>query len=118
MGQSWEGEMAPTLPPMTASRDARIADRSRHPKWKKSPLRIEMLECINCDKCIAYCPPQFGAIFKYGIDVVIVPELCSGCDKCLPVCPVNCILPFPEWATKGSPVEWWREPGGADDPYT
>ncbi len=61
------------------------------------PLRIEMLECINCDACLRHCPPQFGAIFNHGTDVIIIPELCSGCDKCLPACPVNCIYPFPEW---------------------
>ena len=43
-------------------------------------------------------PAQFGAIFNHGVDVVIVPELCSGCDKCLPACPVDCIYPDPEWS--------------------
>ena len=62
-----------------------------------------MSECINCDACLRHCPPQFGAIFNHGPDVVIIPELCSGCDKCLPACPVNCIYPFPEWEQAGLP---------------
>lgn len=102
---------------MTAARDARIAARQRNPKWKSPPLRIEVLDCIDCDVCIGHCPPQFGAIFRHGIDVVIVPELCSGCGQCLAPCPVDCILPFPEWAERPTPRSWWREPGGPDDPY-
>lgn len=102
---------------MTGSRDDRIAARARNPKWKNPPLRIEVLECINCDKCIAACPSRFGAIFTYGIDIVIVPELCSGCDKCLPVCPVDCILPHPGWAERPTPDAWWQHAGGANDPY-
>ncbi len=99
------------------SRVERIALRQRNPKWKNPPLRIEMLECINCDACLRHCPPHFGAIFNHGADVVIIPELCSGCDKCLPACPVNCIYPFREYETAGSPEEWWEEPGSALDPY-
>ncbi len=102
---------------MAGTRAERISQRSRNEKWKNPPLRIEMLECINCDACLRHCPPQFGAIFNHGPDVVIVPELCSGCDKCLPACPVNCIYPFPEWQEKGSPEEWWDEAGAATDPY-
>ena len=92
--------------------------RARNEKWKNPPLRIEMLECINCDACLRHCPPQFGAIFNHGPDVVIIPELCSGCDKCLPACPVNCIYPFPDWESRPA-----RRPsggtnaGGPDDPY-
>ena len=86
---------------MAATRADRIAERARNEKWKNPPLRIEMLECINCDACLRHCPPQFGAIFNHGPDVVIIPELCSGCDKCLPACPVNCIYPFPEWEAAG-----------------
>ncbi len=48
---------------------------------------------------------------------MIIPELCSGCDKCLPACPVNCIYPFEEWASVGSPAEWWSLPLSGDDPY-
>ncbi len=32
---------------VTTSRDARIDERIRNPKWKNIPVRIEMLECIN-----------------------------------------------------------------------
>ena len=88
---------------MGATRDERIEQRTRNPKWKNAPVRIEMLECINCDACLRHCPTQFGAIFNHGPDVVIIPELCSGCDKCLPACPVNCIYPFPELAGRGCP---------------
>jgi len=96
---------------MGATRAERIAARTRNPKWKNPPLRIEMLECINCDKCIPACPPTFGAIVKDGIDIVIVPELCSGCDKCLPVCPVDCIHPDPAWSERVTPSQWWEQAG-------
>ncbi len=87
------------------SRVERVEARTRNPKWKNHPLRIEMSECINCDACLRHCPTQFGAIFNHGVDVVIIPELCSGCDKCLPACPVDCIYPFPEWEQAGYPQE-------------
>ena len=94
-----------------------VAAHERNPKWQSPPLRIEMSECINCDTCIRHCPPQFGAIFNHGIDVIIVPELCSGCGKCLPpVCPVNCIYPDPDWTPP--PKDWWQYPNGPHDPYS
>lgn len=96
-------------------RPARIATRSRYEKWKSPPLRIEMSECINCDACLRHCPPQFGAIFNHGVDVIIIPELCSGCDKCLPACPVDCIYPDPDWSASSD--EWWEEPGSVNDLY-
>jgi electron transport complex protein RnfB len=102
---------------VASTRAQRIADRSRNPKWQNPPLRIEMTECINCDACLRHCPPQFGAIFNDGPDVVIIPELCSGCDKCLPACPVHCIYPVPDWQTTGYPSAWWANPGSPDDPY-
>ncbi|MDQ1519127.1 MAG: H+/Na+-translocating ferredoxin:NAD+ oxidoreductase subunit [Actinomycetota bacterium] len=98
------------------SRLERIEAHERNPKWRNAPLRIEMSECINCDACLRHCPPQFGAIFNHGIDVIIVPELCSGCDKCLPACPVDCIYPDPEWSP--APEDWWKNPLGANDPYS
>ncbi|MEY2398352.1 MAG: H+/Na+-translocating ferredoxin:NAD+ oxidoreductase subunit [Actinomycetota bacterium] len=91
-----------------ANRTERIEFRERNPKWKSAPLQIDMSICINCDACLRHCPPQFGAIFNHGIDVVIIPELCSGCDKCLDPCPVNCIHPDPEW--QPAPEDWWEEP--------
>lgn len=102
---------------MTATRDARIEERARNDKWRNPPLRIEMLECINCDACLRHCPPHFGAIFNHGADVVILPELCSGCDKCLPACPVDCIYPDPDWDPADIPDDWWRLPHSVDDPY-
>ena len=104
-------------PVSVKGRADRIEHRRRNDKWKNAPVRIEMSECINCDACLRHCPTQFGAIFNYGPDVVILPELCSGCDKCLPVCPVNCIYPFPEWEEAGYDPEWWTLPLSADDPY-
>ena len=101
----------PTLAAMGATRAERIATRTRNQKWKNPPLRIEMLECINCDACLRHCPPQLGAIFNHGADVVIIPELCSGCDKCLPVCPVDCIHPDPEWSNRSTPSAWWEQAG-------
>ncbi len=60
-------------------------------------------------------PAQFGAIFNHGMDVIIVPELCSGCNKCLDPCPVDCIYPDPDWVRP--PEDWWEEPHGPEDPY-
>ena len=99
-----------------ASRAERIEHRERNEKWKNPPLRIDMGICINCDACLRHCPPQFGAIFNHGPDVIIVPELCSGCGKCLPpVCPVDCIYPDPDWTPAAD--GWWAEQQ-SDDPYT
>ena len=97
------------------SRLERIEHRQRNEKWKNAPFRIEMSECINCDACLRHCPPQFGAIFNHGPDVIIIPELCSGCEKCLaPVCPVDCIYPDPDW--KPASDDWWGAQS-FDDPY-
>ena len=82
------------------TRSERIAARERNPKWQNPPLLIDMSICINCDTCIRHCPPQFGAIFNHGMDVIIIPELCSGCDKCLDPCPVDCIYPDPDWTPR------------------
>ncbi len=99
----------------SGSRAERIAGRVRNDKWKNPPVRIDMSICINCDACLRHCPPQFGAIFNHGPDVIVIPELCSGCGKCLPpVCPVDCIHPDPDWTPATD--DWW----GAqdfDDPY-
>ena len=103
---------------MALTRDERIATRTRNEKWQNVPLRIEMLECINCDACLRHCPPTFGAIFNHGADVIIVPELCSGCDKCLPACPVDCIYPDPDWAgDRRARRLVGRTAAAADDPY-
>ncbi|WP_040494155.1 4Fe-4S dicluster-binding protein [Ilumatobacter nonamiensis] len=100
------------------TRDERIAGRERNPKWQNPPLFIDMLDCINCDACLRHCPPNFGAIFNHGPDVVIIPELCSGCDKCLPVCPVDCIHPIDGWTPQHDvPVDWWTLPHSEHDPY-
>jgi len=99
-----------------ATRTERIESHERNRKWQSAPLKIDMSICINCDTCIRHCPPQFGAIFNHGIDVIILPELCSGCGKCLPpVCPVDCIVEDPSWSA--SPADWWDYPGRRDDPY-
>ena len=97
------------------TRAERIADRERNPKWKNPPLLIDMSICINCDTCIRHCPPQFGAIFNHGIDVVIIPELCSGCLKCVEPCPVDCIHVLDDESFV-TPDDWWDAPVD-DDPY-
>jgi len=89
-----------------ASRAERIARRSRDDGWKKPPRRIEKSECITCDTCLRNCPPEFGAIFDRGLDVVIIPELCSGCPVCVMVCPVDCIYIDEEWT--GTDPEMWN----------
>ncbi|NEA25222.1 4Fe-4S dicluster-binding protein [Actinomadura bangladeshensis] len=80
-----------------AERAERIARRSRADNWRKPPRRIETSECITCDRCLRNCPPEFGAILDRGLDVVIVPELCSGCPVCVMVCPVDCIYVDEQW---------------------
>lgn len=87
-------------------RSERITRRSRSETWKKPPRRIEASECITCDTCLRNCPPEFGAIFDRGLDVVIIPELCSGCPVCVMVCPVDCIYVDEEWA--GTDDETWN----------
>ncbi len=86
-------------------RAERIAQQSRNENWKKSPRRIEPSECITCDTCLRNCPPEFGAIFNRGLDVVIIPELCSGCPVCVMVCPVDCIYVDEQW-TPTEPDMW------------
>ena len=81
----------------STGRAERISHRSRNENWKKPPRRIETSECITCDTCLRNCPPEFGAIFDRGLDVVIIPELCSGCPVCVMVCPVDCIYVDEEW---------------------
>lgn len=85
-----------------ARRDELIATRSRNSAWKKPPRRIESSECITCDTCVRNCPPEFGAIFDRGLDVVIIPELCSGCPVCVMVCPVDCIYVDEDWEPTGN----------------
>ncbi|MFD4971249.1 4Fe-4S ferredoxin [Streptomyces sp. NPDC002405] len=80
-----------------SERADRIARRSRAGNWKKPPRRIETSECITCDSCLRGCPAEFGAIFDRGLDVVIVPELCSGCPACVLECPVDCIYVDEDW---------------------
>lgn len=85
-----------------ARRTKRIVSRSRDQVWKKPPRRIEASECITCDTCVRNCPPEFGAIVDRGLDVIIIPELCSGCPVCVLVCPVDCIYPYEEWTSTDS----------------
>ena len=80
------------MPAPATSRAERLG-RERNPKWQIAPFIIDMSICINCDTCIRHCPPQFGAIFNHGIDVIIIPELCSGCGKCLDPLPGRLHLP-------------------------
>src|SRR4051794_25835377 len=99
-----------------SNRTERLESHERNPKWQNAPFLIDMSICINCDTCLRHCPQQFGAIFNHGIDVIILPELCSGCGKCLPpVCPVDCIIEDPQWTP--SPDDWWHYPYSGDDPY-
>lgn len=89
--------------PLThTGRSERIHARTRGENWRKPPRRIETSECITCDMCLRHCPPEFGAIFDSGLNVVIVPELCSGCPACVLVCPVDCIYVDEEWSPTGS----------------
>jgi len=86
-------------------RTDRLAGRTRGDSWRKAPRRIEPAECITCDSCVRACPPEFGAIFDRGLEVVIVPELCSGCPSCVLACPVDCIYVDEEWSA--STDELW-----------
>ena len=96
-------------PAAAANRADRLASRERNPKWQHVPLRIDMSICINCDTCIRHCPPQFGAIFNHGIDVIIIPELCSGCGKCLdPSARSTASSTTPTGSRR--PADWWDEP--------
>lgn len=90
----WPTDLPPEPSPV---RTERIGTRTRAVNWRKPPRRIETTECITCDTCLRHCPPEFGAIFDRGLDVVIVPELCSGCPACVLVCPVDCIYVDEDW---------------------
>ena len=120
VGRAGEDQSAAAArsPGVTAgNRRDRVGNRVRNPKWKSPALYIDMSICINCDTCLRHCPPQFGAIFNHGLDVIIVSELCSGCGKCLPpVCPVDCIFPVVP-STEPTPEAWWEHPYGPEDPY-
>ncbi len=94
-----------TSPAASSGRSERIARRSRQDTWRKPPRRIEASECITCDTCVRNCPAEFGAIFDRGLDVIIIPELCSGCPVCVMVCPVDCIYVDEEWA-QTDPETW------------
>lgn len=87
-------------------RSERIVLRTRSEIWKKPPRRIEASECIGCDTCLRNCPPEFGAIFDRGLDVIIIPELCSGCPVCVMVCPVDCIYLDEEWVATDN--DFWN----------
>ncbi len=89
-----EKNAAPTA---LSGRAELIARRTRAGHWKKPPRRIETSECITCDSCLRSCPAEFGAIFDRGLDVVIIPELCSGCPTCVLECPVDCIYVDEDW---------------------
>jgi Na+-translocating ferredoxin:NAD+ oxidoreductase subunit B len=93
----------------------RIRARARNPKWRNPPRRIDPTECIGCDTCLRHCPPQFGAIFNHGLDVVIIPELCSGCPHCVAVCPVDCIYVDHDW--QPTPPSLWAYAGTSGDPH-
>ncbi|ASF09496.1 hypothetical protein NBRGN_110_02190 [Nocardia brasiliensis NBRC 14402] len=90
-----------------STRVDRVSTRSRNNSWRKPPRRIEASECITCDSCLRSCPQEFGAIFNRGLDVVIVPELCSGCPACVLVCPVDCIYVDEDWVATGN--ELWSQ---------
>lgn len=97
-------------------RTQRIVERSRNdPKWRNPPVRVAHEECIVCDSCMRACPRHFGAIFNDGINVVVIPELCSGCNRCVQVCPVDCLYEDPEW--QPAPDSLWAYPGTGADPY-
>jgi electron transport complex protein RnfB len=83
------------------TRPERLDAQVRSESWRKPPRRIETSECITCDMCLRHCPPEFNAIFDRGLDVVIVPELCSGCPSCVVVCPMDCIYVDEEWKPTG-----------------
>ena len=103
---------------LVALRAERVRTQEREARWKNPPVRIEKWECIVCDSCMRECPQQFGAIFNDGIDVKVVPELCSGCNRCIAVCPVDCIYPDPEWRpTEETEPQLWDYAGGGADPY-
>ncbi|MER5950809.1 4Fe-4S dicluster-binding protein [Streptomyces sp. NPDC001904] len=81
-----------------SARTERIARKSRAENWRKPPRRIDTTECITCDTCLRSCPAEFGAIFDDGLNVRIIPELCSGCPACVMVCPVDCIYVDEDWS--------------------
>ena len=82
-----------------------LTTRQRPANWTKSPRRIELDVCIGCDSCMRACPPRFNAVYNFGLDVVIIPEMFNGCGKCVQACPVDCIYLDEDW-TPTSPSLW------------
>ena len=51
---------------------------------------IDNSKCVNCNKCVKYCPANVLSARKQGI-VVSSPELCFCCRKCIAVCSKDAI---------------------------
>lgn len=77
-------------------------------KTEKVPV-IDILKCINCDKCITACPKNIiykkmeyscSKCLKYCLSIqvpcnpkhyIFCYEQCDGCGLCVSVCPVDAI---------------------------
>jgi electron transport complex protein RnfB len=97
------------------SRATILKQRVRSERLKKPPLRIRHEDCVVCDACQRACPPHFGAVINIGLDVHIVPELCTSCGYCLDACPIACIEEVDDWTPSSEDV--WSLFDLRNDPY-
>lgn len=67
--------------------------------WKIFHPEIDFDECINCHKCVHFCPDDCFMV-KEGKMTGVNMDYCKGCGICAQVCPKKCIK-----MVKGEPNE-------------
>ena len=61
-----------------------------------SELRVELLRCTGCGRCVAACPERILTLEVSGFrkHAALKEQLrCSGCLRCVPACPVGALSP-------------------------
>lgn len=58
--------------------------------WKIFRPVFDKKKCINCMRCVHFCPENC-ILIKQGKRDKIDPDYCKGCGLCAKVCPVGAI---------------------------